>query len=281
MTTEQRQRSGSSGRAQLPPAEEREWEHVLWEVSDEGVLAITMNRPERMNAVNHPTIRELLRLFQDVAPRPEVRVVTLRGAGTRAFSSGDEIGRMDPEPGVDNAHTGHHQLVVAIRELPKPVAALMYGHAYGAGFELALACDFRLAADNIEIGDHRVTRAIGLIAGSSWFLPQIVGRARATELMMTGRHLDATEALEWGLVNRVWPLDEFESGAADYVAMLAKLPTIATGVFKAALEYSTMHGLRDSLANETSITRRNSGTEDAAEGRRSFIERREPVYTGR
>lgn len=188
---------------------------------------------------------------------------------------------MDAEPGVDNAHTGHHQLVVAIRELPKPVAALMYGYAFGAGFELALACDFRLAADNIEIGDHRVTRAIGMVAGVSWFLPQIVGRARALELMMTGRHLNADEALEWGLVNRIWPIDEFEAGAAEYVAMLAALPTIAAGAFKGALEYATTHGLRDSLAHELLITQRNRGTEDAAEGRRAFIERQEPVFRGR
>ena len=168
-----------------------------------------------------------------------------------------------------------------MRELPKPVVGLLKGWALGAGFELALACDFRLAADNIEIGDHRATRAIAPIAGSTWFLPRIVGHTRALELLMTGRHLDAEESLAWGMVNRVWPLEEFDERAAEYVAMLASLPTVTTGVFKAAMEYSATHGLRESMAHEIGLGPINRASEDAAEGRRSFLERRDPEFRGR
>jgi enoyl-CoA hydratase/carnithine racemase len=275
MATEQRRADG------LPPLEEREWRHVLWNISDAGVLSITLNRPERLNALTFRMLREIHQLVEHARVTPEIRVVTLRGQGTRAFCSGDDLKGMEPEPGVDSSATVHHQLLLAIRELPKPVAALVCGWALGHGFELASACDFRLCADNIEVGDHRVTRAIGLNGGSSWFVPRIVGYGRALELLMTGRHLTAAEALAWGWATRVWPLAEFEARAAEYVAMLAALPTIAAGVFKAAVEYSAAHGLRDALAQELVLSARNRGTEDAVEGRRSFHEKRRPVFKGR
>lgn len=281
MTTHQRHRTQSDRPAELPAPEERTWEQCVWQVTDAGVLAITMNRAEHLNAINFPTIRELITLLRDVATRPEVRVVTIRGAGTRAFCSGDNIGGMAAEPAFDNPHTGHIQLITIIRELRKPVVALIYGYALGAGFELAIACDFRLAADNLEMGDHRVTRSIGMVGGVSWFLPRLIGRARAAEVMLTGYHVKAQEALDWGLVTRVWPMDEFEEQAAEYVSMLAKLPTIALSAFKDALDYGEMHGLRDALHNEGVASRRMRGTEDAEEGRHSFIERREPVFQGR
>ena len=281
MTTEQRQRTGRSEPRTLPPVEERDWQQVLWEVSDAGVLALTINRPERRNAVTHRLLRELIQLIDHAAATPEVRAVSIRGAGALAFSSGDDRGGMDPDPLYDSGFTVHHELVRKIRGLPKPVVALVCGFALGAGWELACACDLRLAADNLEAGDHRASQAIGMIAGTSWFFPRIVGSGRALELLMTGRHLDAQEALEWGWANSVWPLDEFDERSAEYMEMLAKLPTVAVGAFKAAIEYSLAHGLRDSLLYETEVSGRNAGTEDADEGRRSFIERRDPVFKGR
>jgi len=268
-------------RPQLPPIEEREFQQVLWEISDAGVLAITFNRPERLNALSYRMLREIAQLIDHAGSNDDIRVVTLRGAGTLAFCSGDDLKGMEPEPGVDSSATVHHPLITALRELPKPVVALVNGWALGHGFELACACDLRLCADNIEIGDHRVQRAIGLNGGSSWFLPRIVGQGRALEMLMTGRHLDATEALAWGWANHVWELDEFDERAAEYIAMLAELPTIDTGVFKAAVEYSSAHGLRESLANELIVARRNQGTLDAAEGIASFHEKRTPMFFGR
>lgn len=281
MTSEGPTAAWETQRRRLPPVEEREWRQVLWEVSPSGVLAITMDRPEHLNALSFRMLREVHQLIEHARATPEIRVVTLRGQGTRAFSSGDDLKGMDPEPGVDNSATVHHPLITAIRDLPKPVVALVYGWALGHGFELACACDMRLLAGNAEIGDHRVTRAIGLNGGTSWFLPRIVGHGRALEMLMTGRHLDAQEALEWGWATRAWPVEEFEERAAEYVEMLANLPTIAAGVFKAAVEYSNAHGLRESLANELVVGQRNAGTVDADEGRRSFHEKRTPTFLGR
>ncbi|HJM75541.1 MAG TPA: enoyl-CoA hydratase-related protein [Dehalococcoidia bacterium] len=268
-------------RPQLPPIEEREFQQVLWEISDAGVLAITFNRPERLNALSYRLLREVAQLIRHAGSNDDIRVVTLRGAGTLAFCSGDDLKGMEPELSVDSSATVHHPLITAIRELPKPVVGLVSGWALGHGFELACACDLRLCADNVEVGDHRVQRAIALNGGSSWFLPRIVGQGRALEMLMTGRHLDATEALAWGWANHVWELDEFDERSAEYVAMLAELPTIDAGVFKAAIEYSSAHGLRDSLANELIVSRRNQGTLDAVEGMASFHEKRTPTFFGR
>jgi 2-(1,2-epoxy-1,2-dihydrophenyl)acetyl-CoA isomerase len=264
----------------MPPPEERDWHFIEWGVSDSGVLAITLNRPAQLNALNFPMLRELLALMREVAPRPEVRVVTFRGAGPRAFSSGDDLKGMLPEPGFESAPTAHHPLAMLLRDLPKPTVALLHGYVLGAGFELALACDLRLAADDLEIGDHRATRAIAPIAGSTWFLPRIVGYTRALELLFTGRHLDAAEAHAWGLVNSVWPADEFSARADEYVEMLARLPTRTLGAFKLSAEYGAEHSLRDSLAYEIGLANANRDTEDAREGRNSFLERRDPVFKG-
>ena len=276
------QRSGDRATVRtLAPIDEREWLEVLWDQTPEGVLAITLNRPERLNALNFRMLRELQQLLDHAAATPEVRVVTLRGAGTRAFCSGDDLKGMDAEPGVDSSQTVHHPLLLSIRELAKPVVALVIGFALGHGWELASACDLRLVADNCEVGDHRVQRSIALNGASSWFVPRLVGRGRALELLMTDRHLDADEALAWGWANHAWPLDQFDERVSEYVSMLAQLPTIASGVFKAAVDYSAEHSLRESLAHELELGERTRGTADAAEGRASWWEKRAPVYQGR
>jgi 2-(1,2-epoxy-1,2-dihydrophenyl)acetyl-CoA isomerase len=265
----------------LPPIHEREWRDVLWRVSDSGILSITLNRPERLNALSFRLLREMTQLIEHARVTPEIRVVALQGQGTRAFCSGDDLKGMEPEPGIDSSQTVHHPLLLAIRDLPKPVVALVKGFALGHGFELACACDMRLCADNVDAGDHRVYRSIGMNGGTSWFLPRIIGQGRALELLMTGAHMDAEQALSWGWANRVWPLLEFDERATEYLDMLAGLPTIASGAFKAAVEFSSSHGLRESLANELVVAGRMRGTEDAAEGRRSFHEKRVPLYHGR
>ncbi|MDP6300730.1 MAG: enoyl-CoA hydratase-related protein [SAR202 cluster bacterium] len=257
------------------------WERVLWELSDSGVLAITLDRAERLNAVSFRTLNEVQWLVDHAGSNPDVRVVTIRGAGNRAFCSGDDMKGMEPEPGVDDFHV-HRRLIRSLRALPKPVVALVNGWALGFGFELASACDFRLCADDIEVGDHRVTRSIGMIGGSSWFLPRIIGQGRALEMLMTGSHLRAQQALDWGWANRVWPVAEFHDRAAEYVEMLAGMATVAVGGYKEAMEYSMTHSLRDSLSHEYEVsTLRVKGTDDQAEGRASWLERRNPKFTGR
>lgn len=261
-----------------PPAD-GEWLVTLWDLTPSGVLAITLNRPERLNALSFRLLRELQALIDFAAARPDVRVVTLRGAGTRAFCSGDDLNGMEPEL-HDSSITVHHPFLLSLRALRKPVIALITGWALGHGWEIANACDIRLGADNLEVGDHRAQRAIGPNGGSTWFTPRHIGRGRALELLMTGRHMFAEEALQTGWVNRVWPLDTFDQEAAQYVEQLTALPTANLSVFKELIDYGEEHTLRDTLSQEVKVADQYRQTSDAQEGRHAWQEKRPTTYRG-
>ena len=261
------------------PLADGEWEQSLWELSD-GVFAITLNRPERLNALSFRLLRELQALVDFAARRPDIRVVTLRGAGDRAFCSGDDLYGMEPQAGIDSSVTVHHPFLLSLRELAKPVVALVSGWALGHGWEIASMCDIRLCADNVEVGDHRVQRAIGMNGGTTWTVPRIIGRGRALELLITGRHMFAEEAAQSGWANRVWPLADFDAEAAAYVRSLAELPTANLAVFKQMIDYSAEHSLRDSLAREVEASDRVRHSYDADEGRASWREKRAPIFRG-
>ncbi len=262
------------------PLADSEWQVAIWDITDNGVLAITLNRPERLNALSFRLLRELQALVDFAAARPDVRVVTLRGSGQQAFCSGDDLYGMEPTAGIDSSITVHHPFLMSLRELNKPVVALVSGWALGHGWEIACACDIRLCADNLEVGDHRVQRAIGMNGGTTWFAPRIMGRGRAMELLITGRHMFAEEALQCGWANRVWPLEDFDSEAQAYIDNLASLPTLNLSAFKEMIDYSSEHSLRDSLAHEVEVSDRYRYTDDAQEGRRSWREKRAPVFRG-
>jgi enoyl-CoA hydratase/carnithine racemase len=252
-----------------------------------GVLKLSINRAENLNAINYYVLEELLDALGHAARLEEVRVVALAGVGDRAFSSGDDLrdfGRPagvgpGPEPGY--SRTPHQVLEMTVSQLPKPVVALLKGYCLGAGFDLALACDIRLAADNLAMGDQRPMRAISTLVGSSWFLPRIVGLGRASERLMTGRRCDAAESERIGMVNFVWPLAEFDGKADEYCRNLATMPTYCLGTNKTNIRYGLEHPLEESLLAELVRLQINARTPDAAEGRLSFQQRREPAYDGR
>lgn len=257
-----------------------EWDVTLWDITNNGVLAITLNRPERLNALSYRLLYELQALIDFADARPDIRVVTLRGSGTQAFCSGDDLYGMEPTTSIDSSITVHHPFLLSLRALKKPVVALVTGWALGHGWEIASACDIRLCADNLEVGDHRAQRAIGMNGGTTWFAPRIIGRGRALELLMTGRHMFAEEALQSGWANHVWPLEDFDREADAYIDNLTKLPTLNLSAFKEMIDYSAEHSLRDSLAHEVEVADRYRFTEDAQEGRRAWRERRPSVFRG-
>ena len=251
---------------------------------DGGVLRLEIRRPDRLNALTFPLIAELTDALSRAAVLEEVRVVALAGEGDRSFCSGDDLQDMQAStrsPTADNVRTHHDVLVREVRRTPKPVVALLKGFCLGAGFDLALSCDLRLAADNLQMGDQRPTRAIATLCGASWFLPRIVGLGRATELLMTGRRCPADEALAIGMVNRVWPLASFDQEAASYLADLASMPTFCLGTNKQNVDFGLTHSLEESLAAEADRFAVNMRTPDAIEGHRSFLEKRQPTFDGR
>ncbi|MFX0105989.1 MAG: enoyl-CoA hydratase/isomerase family protein, partial [Candidatus Hodarchaeota archaeon] len=213
-----------------------------------------------------------------------VRVILLEGAGDN-FSSGDDMKSLGPEgprfkPLEDGSRMPHHKVVHLIREIQKPVIALLHGYCLGAGFDIALACDFRLAADNLKIGDHPTTRAHCILSGASWFLPRIIGFARATDIILTGRDLDAKEALKIGLINQVFPLEEFKKKSLEFIRQIAKMPTKCLGYNKAMLNFSQYNELFPSLQNEFRLYCKNIRTYDFGEGMKSFRKKREPKFKG-
>jgi 2-(1,2-epoxy-1,2-dihydrophenyl)acetyl-CoA isomerase len=167
-----------------------------------------------MNALNYPLLMEIIDVLESKKKDKSTRVIVIEGS-EHAFSSGDDLKSMGPngvrfKPLEDGSRMPHHRAIRLIREIQKPVIALIQGYCIGAGFELTLACDFRLAANNLKIGDYRASRGICVMSGASWFLPRIVGFSRATDLILTGRILEAQEALDIGLVNKVYPVQNLK-----------------------------------------------------------------------
>ncbi|MFX0147206.1 MAG: enoyl-CoA hydratase/isomerase family protein [Candidatus Hodarchaeota archaeon] len=252
---------------------------------EDGVATITLNRPDYLNALNYPLLMEIIEVLELKKKDKSIRVIVIEGS-EHAFSSGDDLKGMGPDgvrfkPLEDGSRMPHHRVLRLIREIEKPVIALIQGYCIGAGFELTLACDFRLAANNLKIGDYRASKGICVMSGASWFLPRIVGFSRATDIILTGRLLDAQEALEINLVNQVYPVSEFKIKASEFIKKMAEMPTICLGYNKSMLNFSQNNELFPSLQYEFRLYLKNIRTHDFGEGMKSFLKKREPKFKGK
>ncbi|MBV9547582.1 MAG: enoyl-CoA hydratase/isomerase family protein [Chloroflexi bacterium] len=250
------------------------------------VARITLNRPERLNAITWPMLEDLLDAIESVAADASTRVLVFRGAG-RVFSSGDDIGEGmgvrtrggDPE-GINNDRGLHHRLVKRLLELPKPAVAAIHGRCHGAAWVLSLSCDFRVGHADALVGDIRATRAIFAGQGAPLLLPRLIGQSRAMDLLMTGRVIDAHEAERIGFFQRVWPGDMFERELADFLDALASGPTLTYAAWKLSVNRSVLGELDEYTDYEQHLTALVRGTADYAEGRASFRDKRAPRYSG-
>jgi 2-(1,2-epoxy-1,2-dihydrophenyl)acetyl-CoA isomerase len=263
---------------------QKDFKHIIFKIED-NIGVITLNRPKRLNALNYPLLMEIIDILELNSKNKIIRAFIIQG-NEQSFSSGDDLKSMGPEgsrfkPLADGSKLPHQKVIRLIREIQKPFIALLQGYCIGAGFELALACDFRLAADNLKIGDHRVNRAHCVMSGASWLLPRIIGFARATDIILTGRLLDAKEALEIGLVNKVFSLSEFDKKSKEFIQSITKLPTKCLGYNKTMLNYSQYNELFPSLKHEFKLYCKNIATYDFGEGMKSFKEKREPKFKGK
>jgi 2-(1,2-epoxy-1,2-dihydrophenyl)acetyl-CoA isomerase len=246
---------------------------------------VELNRPERMNAWSYQFSQDLFAAITEVTDNPEVRAVVVTGAG-RAFSSGADL-KEAAEQGGDGPMDvykilteRYHPLITGIRRMPKPVIAAVNGPAAGIGLSLALACDLVVAASSAYFSLAFVN--IGLVpdGGSSLFVPSRVGFARAAELAMLGERLDASKALDWGLINKVWPDEEF---AAQTNALLDRLASGATKSYagtKRQLNQWLYQHMDDQLEFEATIQREMAASGDFAEGIAAFAEKRPPRFSG-
>lgn len=246
-----------------------------------GVLTLTLNRPESLNAFTRELLRDLTGALAEAAEDAETRVVVITGAG-RGFCAGQDLKELDTDhPEFHAVLDGYNPMIRSIAEMGKPVIAGVNGAAAGAGMSLALACDFRLASTNAVF--VTTFSRIGLTAdsGMSYFLPRLIGMAKAYELLVLSPRLSADEALGLGLVNRVIPDEKFASELRAFAAQLAQGPTFAYGLIKHSLRRGMGPNLPDVLAFEADRQEEAGQSHDFQEGVAAFREKRAPAFTGR
>ena len=259
---------------------ETDTEDLLVDVED-GVAVLTMNRPERRNALSVAMLGALGRLIPQVAADPDVRCVVLTGAGG-AFCAGGDVKGFAAGAGLDGTfddrvraqQRAHRAVALALHDLPKPTVAILPGAAAGAGLSLALACDLRYAADTAVL-----TTAFGKVGlpgdfGGAWFLTRLVGTAKARELFYFSPRLDAAEALHLGLLTAVFPADELAKAAYGRARELAAGPATALGYMKDNLNRAEVAGLAEYLDGEAIHQIRCRDTDEHHEAVRAFVERR-------
>jgi 2-(1,2-epoxy-1,2-dihydrophenyl)acetyl-CoA isomerase len=249
---------------------------------DGGVLTLTLNRPDALNSFNVEMKEALLAGLKDAARDKQVRVVVVTGAG-RAFSAGQDL-KERQAPGVADLGTElrvrYNPIVLAMRKLEKPVIGAINGVAAGAGISIALACDIRIAAESASFIE--VFARVGLVpdTGSSWFLPRLVGYAKAAEMSFTTDPVDATTAERLGLVNRVVPPDQLMAETYAMAHKLAQAAPLALGLAKRALNRALESGLEEQLEYEAQLQSVAGRSSDHREGVAAFVEKRPPNFTG-
>jgi enoyl-CoA hydratase len=249
----------------------------------DGVAIVTINRPDKLNALNDETVAELDAVFADLQEDASVRGVVLTGAGEKAFVAGADISELatqSPVQGKERSIRGQ-KVLDRIENLGKPVVAAVNGFALGGGCELAMACHVRVASENARLGTPEVKLGIMCGYAGSQRLPRLVGKGRALELLLTGEMVDAQEALRIGLVNRVFAKDKL---LAEAEALVRKM--IANGPVSLRFTLEAVNsGLELPLAEAQYLEATLFGlictTDDMKEGTKAFLEKRPPKFTGR
>jgi 2-(1,2-epoxy-1,2-dihydrophenyl)acetyl-CoA isomerase len=252
------------------------------EVTQEaGVLTITLNRPDVLNALNRAVHQGVHDALMRASADASVRAVVITGAG-RGFCVGQDLQEFSTGAGdvASNLRENYHRNVLAIRALEKPVIAAVNGAAAGAGLSLALACDVRIAARSASFVPAFVK--IGLVpdSGGTWLVRRLLGTARAFEWLTTGRRLGADEARDWGLVSEVVEDDEFVERTHEVAALFAAMPTRAVWQTKRLLDAAETSTFPEQLELEATTQAELTRTPDFAEGVASFLEKREAAFTG-
>jgi len=257
-------------------------EEVLVDIAD-GVGTVTLNRPDRLNTLALTTVDRLVDGLAEVAAAAPVRAVVLAGSGRRFCAGADQAEMVERDPQAWEPIVRRYlDPVRAIVAMDKPVIAALHGDVVGGGLGLALACDFRIAAEGIRLGAPFTPIGLaGCDMSAGWFLPRLVGLGTATELMFTGRLVEAEEAREIGLVHRVVPKEKFDSEVAALARQLAAGPPIAHRWTKRAIHRSLGVDMDGEFEFEIFAQVQCIQTEDHREGVRALREKRAPVFQGR
>ena len=261
---------------------------------ENSVVTVTINQPEKKNAINSTMWHGLAEIFREIASRADDRVVVVTGAGNDFCSGADLSGRGGNAAAAAGASAGaqnqvHHlaamrrvnDACIALQRLPQPTIAKVRGVAVGAGCNLALGCDLVVASSTARFSEIFARRGLSLDFGGSWLLPRRIGMHRAKELALLAEIISANDALEMGLINRVLPDGEVDAFVDNWARKLAAGPPIALAQTKRLLNNSLNVTLEEALDDEAAAQTINFATSDTAEAMRAFIEKREPKFTGR
>jgi len=260
-------------------------ENVILESREGAALTLTLNRPDRLNAMNGPLCQALLESLQRAAADDSIRCVVITGAG-RAFCAGGDIPMMREARLRKQAQElevmlrASIEIIVTMRSMPKPVVAAVNGPAAGGGANIALGCDIRIASETAVFAQSFAKIGLFPDYGGTWSLPRLVGTSVATELLMTGDPVNATEALRLGMVNRVVPAEKLAEETRITVARLLAAPPLAVRGIKQALYGNAIDDLRRAVAFEAQKQMECFYSQDAGEGFDAFLEKRKPNFKG-
>lgn len=257
--------------------------HTLLTHNQQGTLIITINRPDKLNALNKTVINELAAIIEEVYTDPSVKSVIITGSGSKAFVAGADIGEfkaLDAAGGRAMAANAQKLVFDKIENASKPFIAAINGFALGGGCELAMACHFRLASENAQFGQPEVN--LGLIPGygGTQRLTHLIGKGRAMEMLMTGAMISAEKALQYGLINYILPQDELLNKAKEIAALInSKAPLAVAGCINTinAAFGEDKKGFEQEIATFGKLF----DTADAKEGAAAFMEKRKPLFVGR
>lgn len=258
------------------------YQNILLERCDD-ITIITINRPDKLNALNRATIEELHHAFTAENLDPISKAIILTGSGTKAFVAGadiSEFAHFSVDEGAALSSEGQKKLFDYIENLQTPVIVAVNGFALGGGLELAMACHIRIASDNAKMGLPEVTLGVIPGYGGTQRLPQLVGKGRAMEMIMTAQMLDATSALQFGLVNHVVPPTELLEFAKQLAANITKNSVVAVAKAIEAINANYKDGV-DGYQTEIKNFGECFGTHDFKEGTTAFLEKRKPIFPGK
>jgi enoyl-CoA hydratase len=257
------------------------YETLLVERRDR-VALITINRPQKMNALNIQTREEGARALEELRADDSVRVVVFTGAGEKAFVAGADIAEFQGRTPVTqrDVMTGR-SLFTAVDTFPKPVIAMVNGYCLGGGCELALSCDLRVASENAKFGQPEINLGIIPGGGGTQRLTHLVGEGKAMELILTGDIIDAQTAYRFGLVNFVYPAADLEAKTMELANRIAEKSPIALRMAKEAVKTASRSTLDEGLRREIDLFALCFSSEDKDEGVSAFLEKRKPEFKGR
>jgi enoyl-CoA hydratase len=256
--------------------------NLLFDLTD-GIALVTVNRPDKLNALNAAVIAELDEAVTRIESDPAVRGVILTGAGPKAFVAGADIGEIVGQRAMDGRGRSlrGQAMMRRLERCGKPVIAAVNGFALGGGCELAMACHLRIASAAARFGQPEVKLGIGPGYGGTVRLPRLVGRGRALELLLTGQMIDAQEALRIGLVNRVVPAERLLEESAQLLRGIFENGPLAVRACLELVDAGLGMSLDDALLLEANYFGLLSATEDMREGTRAFLEKRKPSFEGK